>query len=199
MPKKYIFIIILFISFPFLIFISGILIALSPIFFTDMPLEISCSSKEQKCESYSIKFYQPFLYIFVAKKLEKSNPEKSEEIKDKLFKHFSEPKQEFLISDIKGFSCRKLFYKTWGDYSANISLNNKKNVVLGLYKNQHDCEQACEIAKSQIEKNGEVEKYSLMFKEDHSEDMKKYSYKYRKGKIKEIKTVNTNLKQSSID
>ena len=81
MNKKIFLVIFLIFLSPFLFFLFSLFLILFPIIFADMPLDISCSSKEQKCEVYSIKFYQPFLYIFVAKKIEKNDPEKSQEIK----------------------------------------------------------------------------------------------------------------------
>lgn len=171
MNKKIFLVILLIFLLPFLFFLLCLACILSPIIFADIPLDISCSSKEQKCEVYSIKFYQPFLYVFVAKKIEKNDPEKSQEIMNKFSELFTEPKQEFLVSDINEISCKKLHYKTWGEYSANIYLKNKKNVLLGFYPYQEDCEEACGIAKSELEKNAQVEKYSLINKKEKTKDI----------------------------
>ncbi|MBQ4078369.1 hypothetical protein IJD15_04230 [bacterium] len=170
MNKKIFLVIFLIFLFPFLFFFFGVALIFSPIFLADLPLEISCSAKEQKCESYSIKFYQPFLYIFIGEKVLKKNPEKRKELSDKFEKLFTEPKQEFYVSDIKEISCKKLLYTTWGNYSANIYLKNKKNVLLGFYPYKDDCEKACKIVKSKLEKNGHVEKYSLIHKKEKTKD-----------------------------
>ena len=88
----------------------------------DRPIHITCSSKDRVCSAYTLKSGSMFYHGMKAAKLESTNQEKSKKHAEKVQNHFKVPSKTFLVSDIQGYTCRKINFDAMSKYKSYILL-----------------------------------------------------------------------------
>ena len=116
----------------------------------DRPIHITCSSNDRVCSAYTLKLGSMFYHGMKAAKLEQTNPVASKKHAEKVQKHFKVPSKTFLVSDIQGYTCRKINFDAMSKYKSYIILKNKQKVILGQHQELSVCKKACQKVEQDI-------------------------------------------------
>ncbi len=138
----------------FLIIFAAPIVFVITVFVTfimvDRPIHITCSSSDRVCSSYTLKIGSMFYHGMKAAKLGQTNPVASKKHAEKIQKYFNVPSKTFLVSDIQGYTCRKINFDAISKYKSYIILKNKQKVILGQHQELSECKTACQKVEQDI-------------------------------------------------